>query len=628
VAAKFHDATVVICCRAALVAGCLSFLYAAIVLCLWLWPLAAVAFAYAAWKQSRIWRGSGFAYGTARLAGVDDLHRCRLIGHNEGLILARAGSAAPPHRGQAIQNLFAAPTEDSEAACRLFLTAFFTARNRSHDDFIRLKHFCHLATFAPPGAGKGVSGVIVNLLAYPGACIVVDPKGENYRLTAGHRQRVFGHQIVRIDPFDIARRHPGWRNAPPPDALNPLDLCSPSSPDLLDWADDMANSLVTRNNELDSHWNDSAELTLATLIAFVLLKAAPHERNLQMVRDLLVDPVAYLGALKLIRQTNHPLAHMLRRRANQMGYYAEREFGSVMTTTGRHTAWLDSDRIAYALGSTSFDPGRLQKDGKMTIYLCLPEDQLDSKAGFLRLMLASLLRCVTRNGPQEDKKVLFILDEAGNIGHMRCLERATTLLRGYGVRLWYFFQSIGQLRETFREKSEVFMDAIDTTQFFGLNGLPTAELVSGRLGDASIAISSRQDGNSGSRSHSYSGSQNDSASWSTSSSTTYSEIARKLLQPSEILQLPPDQTIIFTKGAPPIKGTLVRYYDAPEFRNGRPGLRPRRLWGMLIAATAFLIAGLVVAAHADQWSSEWRSSQQGTWPRPRPARYGVPVFVP
>jgi type IV secretion system protein VirD4 len=612
------------CCRAALIAGCLCFFYAAIMLCLWVWPLALIALFYAVRLRLGLWKGTGTAYGTARVSGLLDLYRGGLLGHHQGLILARAGHSPPPSLRQALQELFTASQADAEIVCRLFFAAL-TGRKRPAEDFIRLKKFCHLATFAGPGAGKSVS-IIANLLSYSGACVCLDLKGELCRKTAAHRQKVFGHQIVRIDPGDIVRRHPGWHNAPPPDSLNVLDLCPRSSPDLLDWADELGNALVVRDpNEKERHWADSAELTLATLIAFVLIRAEPHERNLQLVRELQVDPLAYRGALNLMLEARDPIFGMLRRRANQMGYYGGDEFGSVMTTTGRFMSWLDSERMAAALGSTTFDPARLLA-GKMTIYLCLGEDQLDTKIGFIRLLLASLLRCVTRGGIQENNQVLFMLDEAGNIGHMRCLERATTLLRGYGVRLWYFFQSIGQLRETFRDKAEVFLDAIDTQQFFGLNGMPSAELVSGRLGDATIGITTYQESWSRSRSQSQGASPGESVSWSTSGSTNHSEIGRKLLQPSEVLQLAPDQTVIFSKGVPPIVGTMVRYYNAPEFQNGCPGLPPRRTWAMTARAVAFLLVGLLAAAWATVVPREFQAPQRpGTWPvrmNPQP----VPQF--
>ncbi len=49
-----------------------------------------------------------------------------------------------------------------------------------------------LVTIAPPGAGKGQSQIIPNLLTYDGPAIVLDIKRENYDLTHKWRQENVG----------------------------------------------------------------------------------------------------------------------------------------------------------------------------------------------------------------------------------------------------------------------------------------------------------------------------------------------------------------------------------------------------------------------------------------------------
>ncbi|MGB1288308.1 MAG: type IV secretory system conjugative DNA transfer family protein, partial [Aggregatilineales bacterium] len=48
----------------------------------------------------------------------------------------------------------------------------------------------HLVTIAPTGAGKGRCAIIPNLLRYRGPVVVVDPKGENYAVTARTRREM------------------------------------------------------------------------------------------------------------------------------------------------------------------------------------------------------------------------------------------------------------------------------------------------------------------------------------------------------------------------------------------------------------------------------------------------------
>src|SRR5207245_1450480 len=106
--------------------------------------------------------------------------------------------------------------------------------------------------------------------------VVVDFKGENARLTALHRKRVFGHRVVLLDPFKVATQQP--------DTFNPLDFIDKDSPVAIDECRDLAEAMVIRTGqEKDPHWVDSAEAWLAALIALVVVYGEPNDRSLQTV---------------------------------------------------------------------------------------------------------------------------------------------------------------------------------------------------------------------------------------------------------------------------------------------------------------------------------------------------------
>ena len=54
--------------------------------------------------------------------------------------------------------------------------------------------------------------------------------------------------------------------------------------------------------------------------------------------------------------------------------------------------------------------------------------------------------CLCQRRHQVDKPTLFMLDEAAQLGTLKQLRRAITLLRGYGVRTWSFWQDLSQLQ--------------------------------------------------------------------------------------------------------------------------------------------------------------------------------------
>lgn len=59
-----------------------------------------------------------------------------------------------------------------------------------------------------------------------------------------------------------------------------------------------------------------------------------------------------------------------------------------------------------------------------------------------------------------------------------------------------------------------------------------------------------------------------SETWGTGE--TSSEIGRKLLMPDELIQLPADMAVILTKGVPPVRAWLAKYYEAPELAELMP----------------------------------------------------------
>ena len=117
---------------------------------------------------------------------------------------------------------------------------------------------------------------------------------------------------------------------------------------------------------------------------------------------------------------------------------------------------------------------------------------------------------------------------------MQALEDATTIMRGYGVRLWFIFQSLGQVHECYGDKADVILDNIGTQQFFAVTSYKTAEEISKRIGDQTIQLASYNSNTSTSQ-QSSGGSGQASQSMGRSSGGGYStsELGRRVLKPEE-----------------------------------------------------------------------------------------------
>lgn len=93
------------------------------------------------------------------------------------------------------------------------------------------------------------------------------------------------------------------------------------------------------------------------------------------------------------------------------------------------------------MSSTSFDPRDLIEDRLITLYVCVPPEKMQSHGRLLRLWLSPLLSVLQARTCRPALPTLVLIDEAGQLGSVNSLRTAVTLLRGYGVRIWSFWQS-------------------------------------------------------------------------------------------------------------------------------------------------------------------------------------------
>jgi type IV secretion system protein VirD4 len=182
---------------------------------------------------------------------------------------------------------------------------------------------------------------------------------------------------------------------------------------------------------------------------------------------------------------------------------------------------------------------------------------------------------------------------------MDCLDDAVDKYRGYGVRLQFYYQSLGQLGKCWDKDGGDQTLLSNTTQvFFGVNDQQTSEYVSSRLGEATIIVDSGGTNDGGNRGESMGAQPSISkgSSWGTNSN--WAQQARRLLKPEEVVALPARTAVTLTPGVPPIRTTLTRYYEEQSPGSGRRNhlLRTAEVWmtAILLLATA-AAAGLAMA---------------------------------
>ena len=315
-----------------------------------------------------------------------------------------------------------------------------------------------------------------------------------------------------------------------------------------------------------------------------------------------------------------------------------------MTTVQRHTEFLDSPLIARNMGSSTFNPLACAL-GESPFYLMLPQDKLETLAPLTRLWIGDDLADDHSRQALGGQPGRVLPGRSGPSWSIKIVEDAVTLMRGMGIRLWFFFQSLHQLQECFGEKAKTILDNIDTQQYFAVNDFENAEALSKRIGEATIAVTSY--GENASRTRQRGGTGQESGSDSSGWSTNVSDTGRRVFRPEELMVLPEDVALIFHRNVPVIPARLLQYYNHPGFRNGGTGEQPglgktaaEKSVALLLVSILFAVFAYSATAPSDEPSRfsdrqpEWWESNQsppspGRNPRIRlPGRVGeFPVDV-
>lgn len=329
----------------------------------------------------------------------------------------------------------------------------------------------HLMTIAPTGAGKGVSCIIPNLLHYSGPAVVIDPKGEAYQVTAQHRRNM-GQEVVLLDPFNETGEEV--------DTFNPLDIIRTGT----DMAEDdviaLSNLLISFVYTKDPFWDISARNLCQGLLMHVAHNAPPALCNLGEISYLAnQSPKEFEYTFKEMQRAAQSF---VKKKGVAAAGTEPKVISSIISVLQSHLECLNSRQVQAAIKKTSFDLKSFYLGKAQTIYIVIPPEKLQSHGSFLRLWVGSLLSLLMRRKAAPEQKTLFLIDEAAQLGHMRALCKITTLLRGYGVRLWTFWQDLDQLKDLYPTDWKVLVNNCSSLQMCGFNNMMAAKVVKYVLG--------------------------------------------------------------------------------------------------------------------------------------------------
>jgi type IV secretion system protein VirD4 len=421
-----------------------------------------------------------------------------------------------------------------------------------HRRYLRDGGPAHVLAFAPSRTGKGVGLVIPTLLSWPDSVVVHDIKGENWKKTAGWRQRGLGNLCVRFDPTcsdGTAAR------------FNPLAEIRIGAEEVKD-AQNVADLLIDpAGNTPRDHWDMTAHDLLAGLILHVIY-CRPNKTLAGCLNFLNSPNDSPEAALRAMIDTRHSrrLTHEVVAGAAQVVLdKAPNERASVISTATRCLSLYRDPIVAANTGESDFMIADLMRcDPVVSVYLTVPPSDLSRTRPLMRLVLAQMVtrlmeRLDAKGEPRSERRLLLMLDEFPSLSRLDFLQTALSYAAGYGIKAFLIAQDLSQLYAAYGHDESIISNC-GVRVAYTANKIETARLISDMLGRATVRHEHRT---YSARGH------------------TVSEpaIQRPLLTPDEAMRLPEEAALIFKAGDAPIYGAKIRYFLDPVF-NARSLIPP------------------------------------------------------
>ena len=266
-------------------------------------------------------------------------------------------------------------------------------------------------------------------------------------------------------------------------SLNPLDLAVRCGTEPAVTARCFATELIERGvDERDRFWNDWSETMIAGATAWLLADRPSVERRLGNLFDLFTaDDVTLLFATLLDEKET------VRCRAARTAFLSFLQLPdtgtrpSVLGSVQTHLRLFDSDLIRRLTDTTSIDLDAFIAGEPMSLYIIVPPHRIAAYSPLLRVWLSGLILAITQRTFPLEERTLVLCDEAGNLGRLDTLVTAATLLRGWGLTLWTFWQNVAQL-QIYGSQANTLIDNAGVIQAFGARNRRMAQDIANLVG--------------------------------------------------------------------------------------------------------------------------------------------------
>jgi len=430
-----------------------------------------------------------------------------------------------------------------------------------------------LITFGGAGSGKGRDVILHNILGYAGHLFVNDPKGELAASSLHHLHLQEKHGYC-LNPFAM---HVGAPWFLPQHGVNPLDVLQQGSPSLAaDCKLIMEMMLPKPKSGGDLYWIEKPREWGQVLLIWMVQRrgTVTLPEFYEVVSFIRSDPQKWQEIAKEMMVSDNLDVKRVVGEISEKRKNAPAEFEGVMGSLSNHLSFIGDPALSRCLAGSDFSLSVVASQSQpVNVYLIFPAEYMQMYAAFLRLIIG--IATIYKSRAAGSPPVVFLIDEAAQLGYFEVLERGYSFGRGAGVRTWAFFQSMGQIEAHYgREGGRSMVSSAQLRQFFGVRDLDTAKYVSEMCGTATVSYDDPF-------------SQEQHAAQGTSilmqgviepaemlQAMHHLKMAKEksvagldLIAPDEVLGLAPDEQVAFVgdRSLKPLRAKKRHYYDREDF---------------------------------------------------------------
>lgn len=322
----------------------------------------------------------------------------------------------------------------------------------------------HILVIGSPGCGKSASIAIPTLMSWKARAFVIDIKGELYEKAGKAR----GLENIKVfNPND-----------PHACGYDPFYMLK-NTDDVASEARQIAISICPLPPDTkDPFWIKSAQNLFTGLIIYYFEQKYSFSETMLEIKS---TPIAR-QILEILE--DEEASKVVKAHLSEFSGMDDKTLSGVFAELSNHiTVFATNSNLQRALsgGGNCITPNDLE-NGK-DIFCCVQGDKLDEWADLLGMMCNQFLKFCERREEENNKPILFLIDEFPNVGKIETITKGLATLRSKNIHIALIIQSKSQLNAVYgKDIAEVIADNCTYKAILKANEANTQEWCSRLVG--------------------------------------------------------------------------------------------------------------------------------------------------